>query len=300
MTQPETPVRTAREQFDRQATHYNAQWNTWTEATLHWLLAHADCQPKDTLLDVATGTGFTALAFAPHVHSVVGLDVSPGMLEQAHRQQIEQGLTNLTWVEGAAEALPFPDATFSLVTSRVAPHHFLSIPQFLAEVKRVLAPGGRFLLADTCVPDDAPIAAAWQNQIEALRDPSHVRNLSPHAWRQALEAAGLRVQKISEPVGDIAITLNDWMVKAGCTPAQADAVRRGFSTAPPEAVQAFHIRLLQIPIAAKNREENREDSTEGPPAEEHQIDNRIDNGIETTDYAFVWQRVVARAVKETG
>ena len=76
------PARSAKEQFDKQATEYNAQWNTWSEETLNAMLAAAQPQPADTVLDVATGTGFTALAFAPLVSSVAGLDVSPGMLAQ--------------------------------------------------------------------------------------------------------------------------------------------------------------------------------------------------------------------------
>ena len=262
MTTSPTPARTAKEQFDRQATHYDRQWNTWTESTLNWLLEHADCQPDDEALDVATGTGFTALAFAPHVRSVVGLDVSSGMLEQARQQQAAQGIANVTWTEGAAESMPFADETFTLVTCRVAPHHFLSLPKFLSEVARVLKPGGRFLLADTCVPDEDPIAGQWQNRVEVLRDPSHVGNRSPREWRTLMEQAGLQVQEISEPVGDIAITLNDWMVKAGCTPAQEAQVREAFAAAPAEAIRAFQIHALP-----------------------------------DGDTAFVWQRVTARAVK---
>lgn len=285
---PIQPARSAKEQFDRQATHYNAQWNTWTENTLNWLLSHADCRPEDVALDVATGTGFTALAFAPHVGSVVGLDVSTGMLQQAQIHQREKGLVNVTWQEGAAESLPFADATFSLVTCRVAPHHFLSIPQFLAEVKRVLRPGGRFLLADTCVPNISAAynrneaenressanpdarsdinanreAGDWQNHVETLRDPSHVRNLSPQEWKRALEAASLTVVELEGPVSDIAITLNDWIEKAGCGAEQAAAVRQAFDEAPPATKEMFHIHALP-----------------------------------DGDTAFIWQRVAVKAVK---
>ena len=277
---PNQPARSAKEQFDRQAAHYNAQWNTWTETTLNWLLSHADCSPEDTTLDVATGTGFTALGFAPHVHSVVGLDVSTGMLQQARIHQQEKGLANITWQEGAAEALPFSDATFSLVTCRVAPHHFLSIPQFLSEVKRVLRPGGRFLLADTCVPnrnaednvsskdnkssENNAEAGAWQNRVEALRDPSHVRNLSPEEWKRAIEAAGLMVAEMEGPVSDIAITLNDWIEKGGGGSEQAASVRQAFDEASPGVKEMFHIRALP-----------------------------------DGDMAFVWQRVVVKAVKNS-
>ncbi|TGE22994.1 class I SAM-dependent methyltransferase [Hymenobacter metallicola] len=256
------PSSSAKEQFDRQATHYNTQWNTWSEALLQWLLEHADCQPTDTVLDVATGTGFTALAFAPLVQSVVGLDVSTGMLAEAQKRQQEQGLTNVVWVIGAAEALPFPDNSFSVVTCRVAPHHFHSVPQFLAEVARVLRPGGRFLLADTSVPDNEPAISEWQNNVEQLRDPSHVRNLPPQEWRACLEEAGLRVEEIGEPAADVPMGLNDWLDKAGCHGKNAIAVRGEFRN-----TSVMARRLFQIQEVADG------------------------------DFTFVWRRVVAKAVK---
>lgn len=256
------PPSSAKEQFDRQATHYNAQWNSWTASSLDWLLAQAACQPTDTVLDAATGTGFTALAFAPHVQSVVGLDVSAGMLAQAEQNQAARGITNVSWWEGAAEALPFPAASFSVVTCRIAPHHFQSVPAFLAEVNRVLIPGGRFLLADTTIPDDDPTTGEWQNRVEALRDPSHVRNLAPSEWRQALTDVGLTVQAMTLAGGTTPMSLNDWLEKAGCANAPAAAVRQAFAEAPAAAVEAFQIRVA-------------------PP----------------DDYTFVWQRLVARAEK---
>ena len=238
--QSSSPARSAREQFDAQAAHYDRQWNQWSEESLAWLRDHADARPTDRLLDVATGTGFTALAFAPLVASVVGLDVSPGMLAQAREQAERAQLGNVTFQEGAAEALPFPNSSFDIVTCRVAPHHFLSVPQFVGEVARVLVPGGRFLLADTSVPDNAPEVADWQNRVEMLRDPSHVRNYTPSEWRTFLENAGLRVQPL-EHAGTIPITLEDWLTKAGCVGETAEQVRDVFRTAPSDCVAAFQI-----------------------------------------------------------
>ena len=258
-----TPKRTAKEQFDKQASEYNAQWNTWSEETLNAMLALAQPKPTDTVLDVATGTGFTALAFAPLVQSVVGLDVSPGMLRPAEQFTGERGITNAVFQEGAAESLPFGGASFDLVTCRIAPHHFLSVPQFLAETARVLKPGGSFVLADTTVPDDLPEAADWQNAVEAVRDPSHVRNHPPSEWRQLAEAAGLTVTECHTEGSGITIPLSDWIKKAGCTPEQADAVRRSFADAPDSARAVFSIV--------------------------------VGTGGETV---FTWPRVLLRAVKE--
>ncbi len=243
MDTPNTPQRTAKEQFDRQAKHYDAQWGRWTEESLAWMLEHAGCTPTDDVLDVATGTGFTALGFAPYIHWVTGLDVSPGMLAQARQRTAEQNIANVTFVEGAAEALPFPDAHFDLVTCRIAPHHFLSVPGFLAEVRRVLRAGGRLALADTSVPDDAE-AADWQNAVEAMRDLSHVRNYNRSEWERFVAEAGLAMEALEELPGSILITLNDWLVKAGCTGEQVQQVKQAFIHAPAAARVAYRIEPL--------------------------------------------------------
>lgn len=244
MTEDAAPRRSAKEQFDRQAAHYNAQWNSWSDESLAWLLEHARPMTEDDVLDVATGTGFTALAFAPHVRSVVGLDVSSGMLEQASRKAQAAGLTNVEFREGAAESLPFSDSSFDIVTCRIAAHHFLSVTEFVREAARVLRSGGRFVLADTSVPDDEPEADAWQNAVEKLRDPSHIRNCTPREWRGFVEAAGLEVNEVSMTGLGVPIPLSDWLVKAGCTPEQSGGVKHAFETAPESALRLFRIALL--------------------------------------------------------
>jgi ubiquinone/menaquinone biosynthesis C-methylase UbiE len=233
---------TSREQFDRQAAHYNDQWNQWSEASLRWLLEHAQCAPSDRLLDVATGTGFTALAFAPLVDEVVGLDVSEGMLSRARAQAA--GYSNVTFEQGAAEELPFADSRFEIVTCRVAPHHFLSVEKFLTEAGRVLRGGGRLLIADTSVPDDPPEAGLWQNRVELLRDPSHIQNYSPKEWQSSVEQAGFQIETIDRCDEAVPITLNDWLHKAGCAGAAAEEVRGLFAQAPESARRAFAIHAL--------------------------------------------------------
>ena len=77
------PSRTSQEQFDRQTAEYNAQWNAWNGESLAWLIEHAHCRLSHRWLDVATGAGFTAVAFAPLVAEVTGLDVSAAMMREA-------------------------------------------------------------------------------------------------------------------------------------------------------------------------------------------------------------------------
>jgi ubiquinone/menaquinone biosynthesis C-methylase UbiE len=208
------PRPTSAEQFNRQATHYNNQWNMWNESTLEWLIERARPKPTDRLLDVATGAGFTAVNFAPLVAEVTGLDVSEGMLAQARERARAAGRTNAVFQVGPAESLPFPDQSFDLVTSRVAPHHFLSVPKFAAEAYRVLRPGGRLLIADSALPDDVtPEVDAWQNELEVLRE--------------------------ANP-----ITMRAWIEKAGCRGEAAAEVERRFSNPPAEAARLFSITPL--------------------------------------------------------
>ncbi len=145
------------------------------------------------VLDVATGPGHTAFAFAPYASRVVATDITPEMLEVAAREAAKRGLKNIETRIAAAEDLPFPAESFEGVTCRVAPHHFRDTEQFLLEVRRVLIPGGWFLLVDTVGIDD-PFADEALGEIEFERDPSHVRNYTAYRWLTMVAAAGLDVE----------------------------------------------------------------------------------------------------------
>ena len=91
-----------------------------------------------------------------------------------------------------AEAMPFEDASFDLVTCRIAPHHFDSIPEFLGEVHRVLKPNGLFALVDNVVPEGS--VGDYINAFERFRDPSHLRAWTMQEWRDALKKARLAIE----------------------------------------------------------------------------------------------------------
>ena len=145
-------------------------------------------------LDVATGGGHCALTIAPYCDKVIAADVTPAMVEAARAFFAEQEAANIEVVEADAHALPFEDHHFDLVTCRIAPHHFEDPAAFVAEVARVLKPGGKFLLIDNIAPEDDRLDA-FINWLEAARDPSHVRNLKVSQWRENVEAAGLEIRE---------------------------------------------------------------------------------------------------------
>jgi ubiquinone/menaquinone biosynthesis C-methylase UbiE len=145
------------------------------------------------VLDVATGAGHTALAFAPHVARVVAADLTEEMLAKTAELAAERTLRNLETRVADAEALPFEDAAFDLVTCRLAFHHFPNPRRVVDEFARVLKPGGILGFSDNIVIPDRQ-AAGYYNAYEKLRDPSH-HWVYPLARLQAMfEQAGLTVE----------------------------------------------------------------------------------------------------------
>ena len=109
-------------QFDAQAERYAASAVHHAGPSLPVLRAFAEPTGHDRVLDVATGTGSTAISLAPHVNSVMGIDVASRMLEQGRDRAARDGITNVSFLEGSAEALPFDDGAFTgHVKARSAP-----------------------------------------------------------------------------------------------------------------------------------------------------------------------------------
>ena len=146
----------------------------------------------DLVLDVATGTGNTAFALAPHVRRVVGVDLTREMLDEARRIAGDRDVHNADWVIGDALHLPFEDDTFDLYTVRAAPHHFADVDAFLEEAYRVLKAKHAAVFID-CAP---PLPARdVLHEVEVRRDPSHVKSLTLDEWVGKLQRAGFQVER---------------------------------------------------------------------------------------------------------
>lgn len=136
-------------------------------------------------LDVGTGAGALAFALAPLVREVVGIDRVPELLERA-RERVRE-LSNVTFVEGDAESLPFEDASFDLVGTLRTLHHVPRPELVVAELARVTRPGGLILVVDQIAPSD-PLEAIEVDRFERARDPGHTRLLPEIDLRQLFEA----------------------------------------------------------------------------------------------------------------
>ncbi len=149
----EERLRRVRAWFDESAEHYDWIGQTMSFGSGHHyrrqVLERAGIQPGARVLDVACGTGVlaeVATRLAGPEGRVVGLDPSRGMLVQASRRPIRY----LT--QGIAEALPFADGSFDLVTMGYALRHVADLEATFSEYRRVLAPGGRLLILEITRP----------------------------------------------------------------------------------------------------------------------------------------------------
>lgn len=121
-------------------------------------------RPGDLALDLATGTGDIALAIHKHCRRVVGLDVTPRMIELA-RAKVEMKTPRApglpVFLVGDMVALPFPDASFDLVTTGYGLRNVPDLPAAIDEIRRVLKPGGRALSLDFNRPSNALVRALY-------------------------------------------------------------------------------------------------------------------------------------------
>lgn len=178
-------------QFSQVAQAYRQSPTHGDPVSLARFIALAELRPNHRLLDVATGAGHAALAAAPHVLEVVGLDLTRAMLDQAKELAAEREIRNVTFIEGNAEQLPFAASSFDRVLVRSAPHHFEQLIPALAEAYRVLRPGGVFAVSDCSPP---PVVRDWLEVVEVRRDPSHVRSRALEEWRALLQSVGFTVE----------------------------------------------------------------------------------------------------------
>ena len=141
----------SRRTFDRWAGSFDRSrlLSAWRAETLSML----ELAPDDRFLDVACGGGRLVLQAAPRVSRAAGIDISPRMIERARARVSTDAATGETPVDlrvGSAQQLPFDDADFTVVACTAALHHFPEPAAAVAEIARVLAPGGRALVADLC------------------------------------------------------------------------------------------------------------------------------------------------------
>jgi len=229
----------AADQFGRQSHRYGKGHILADVSDVVAALKQIHLPASARVLDVATGAGHTGLHLAGLGHDVTCADIAQPMLDRVREAAAERGLT-IQCHQHAAEQLPYADQSFDLVTCRVAAHHFSDPGSFVRETARVLADGGRFLLIDGSIEDRQPEAEEWTHQVEKLRDPSHVRFISPGGWKQFCEQSGLHVEH-AELVPFKMPDLDWYFETANTSPENRAAVLKLVDNAPEQAREQFQL-----------------------------------------------------------
>jgi ubiquinone/menaquinone biosynthesis C-methylase UbiE len=231
-----------RAEFDARATSY-ALWRELTDGeTRQRVLERLEPVADESLLDLGSGPGAMARAAGPFVRRTVLCDLSPAMLRVAATEARRAERRVPPRVAGDACALPFRDASFELVSCRHAARLFGSPERAASEIARVLRRGGRVALCDVMATGE-PEVDRTVLALEQLLAPCPVHLLTPDAWGQRLEAAGLRKDWTDQPLAelDAGRSLLEACARCGVSQQACDDARRALLDAPDAVRKALGV-----------------------------------------------------------
>ena len=213
-----------RQEFSKQASSFGEKGLTLSsQDILEWIVSGLPLQKDFRVLDVAAGTGHLTRAIAPHVQEVVSIDITPEMLEIARRETAQSNLNNITIDEGNAADLPYEDASFDMVVSRLALHHFEQPIIQLQEMVRVCKPYHKIGIIDLLSPEDEATAVTY-NRLERLRDPSHTTALSKSQLLSMIAEVGLTLDMVD--ARDIMVDFQRWVQMTGVAAGTVDSIKQ--------------------------------------------------------------------------
>jgi ubiquinone/menaquinone biosynthesis C-methylase UbiE len=241
------------QQFGAVAANYATSVVHASGADLQGLIERArQVMPEDAqVIDVGCGAGHVTVALAPWVAHVTAIDLTEAMLAQTAQQVTNKGLTNVRVERADVAQLPFADGVFDMAVSRYAAHHFADPLGALHEVRRILKPGGRWLLVDVVSPPQ-PMADTVLNAIEILRDPSHVRDHSVKQWLELCAEAGLPA--VHQHTWSVRLEFTSWVTRMATPAYEVGQLQRLLAHAPTQVKEAlgieadgsFHIMVALI------------------------------------------------------
>jgi ubiquinone/menaquinone biosynthesis C-methylase UbiE len=177
----------ARGWFDRRAACYEGGFTArWRDPVQKAAITALQLTSEDRLLDVGCGTGSAIREAAPLVRRAIGIDLSGEMIREADR--LAERLDGVAFLVGDSEHLPFEDGTFTALLCSNSFHHYPDPAAAVREMARVLAPGGRLVLADA---SSDRVAARVADFFLRRFEPGHVRLHRSAELGAFLHTAGL-------------------------------------------------------------------------------------------------------------
>lgn len=213
-----------RESFTTQAKAFAS--NPWVtdEERIRRLVAAARLKGNERVLDIATGPGYIAEAFARAVREVIGVDLTAAMLAIGEERTKQNGVSNVSFRIGDAQNLPFESESFDVLVCRLALHHMQDPGRGVREMARVCRVGGTILIEDIYASEHLG-RAEYQDRWEKLRDPSHVRVLPMSEHLRLFREAGLETDAV-KTFDDLCPEVERWLATTKAPPERADQVRR--------------------------------------------------------------------------
>ncbi len=212
-----------REEFTRQANDYAAAPMIRDADHIEKLVNAVGPRSDARVLEIATGPGHVAMAFAKVAREVIGVDLTAAPLKIAERMRTERGLHNVSFRQGDVEArLPFGDNEFDVVVCRFAVHHFENPAAVIGEMARVCRIDGTVAVEDL-ISSEHPARAEYYNRFERLRDTSHTRALPLSELVKTLASAGLEIMRFES--SGMKNPVDRWFVSAQTTPGREAEAR---------------------------------------------------------------------------
>ena len=231
-------AKAAQQQFSQQSEYYAGSQQHRAGEGLGIVRDFVSKSPGGILVDVGTGTGFTALGVSDLMTHVIATDISSGMLNEAERIFSEQARDNISIVYAEAESLPFESDTVDVVTSRQAAHHFHDLALAVREAARILKPGGIMVVTDPLAPESLGVDQ-WMNDVEVRRDYTHVKDRTMNEWLDLLGNAQLVPDNYA--VTKVYLEFDDWVRRSATPQSEVETLRRDFIGAASDIVSAFNI-----------------------------------------------------------
>jgi ubiquinone/menaquinone biosynthesis C-methylase UbiE len=179
------------QRFDKIATNYvtsEVHKDSPSIRRIHELLGAAKIS---SVCDVACGAGHFGLSFAQKADRLVAVDPARNMLECVRNLALA-GDVNLEAIESTAEKIPLDSEQFDVVMTRLAAHHFQSIPDAVSEMMRLAKPNGYLAIIDLEGFEDKEVDEI-NHRLEVLHDPTHVRCYTASQWKKYIETAGFKI-----------------------------------------------------------------------------------------------------------
>lgn len=194
--------------FNTQCDNFeNDNMNIKNKEFLEKCTAELELNGNEYVLEVASGTCVCGRSLAPHVKAVVCLDATPSMLEIGKQKAKAENITNIKFLTGYIEDIPFDDETFDIAICRHAFHHLTNTLSPFKEMKRVLKPNGKLVIIDMELSDKE--LRKIRDKIETLRDDSHVMTLTRKDLERLYDDNNVKI--IKESCSKFNVSLDAWL-----------------------------------------------------------------------------------------